>query len=102
MNNKEKLVEHLLASANQSLNFLRSVIDDLILIKESRSLDMQRKVFIAQKSYKTHKAILINIENLISKRKYSLPENLSNALADNLSIRISRIIEESIELDKLR
>ena len=99
---KEKQVDDLLVNANQSLNFLRTVIDDLILIKESRSLDTQRKLFTAQKNYKTHKAVLINIENLISKRRYPLPENLFNALVNNLRIRIPRIIEEAIELDRLR
>ena len=102
MHNTEKQVEQLLTNSNQALSFLRTVLDDLILKKEQFTVDSQRKIFQSQQKYKKNKAALINIENLIKKRKYPLPEQLRIYLSKNLRARISAIIEEAIELDKLR
>ncbi len=102
MHSTEKHVEQLLINANQALNFLRTVLDDLILKKELFTLDSQWKIFQSQQKYKKNEAALINIENIIHNAEYPLPEKLRIHLAKNLRARISAIIDESIELDKLR
>ena len=102
MHNTEKQVEQLLINANQALNFLRAVLDDLIFRKERLTLDAQRKIFQSQQKYKKNKAALTNIESIVNKAEYLLPEKLRIHLAKNLRARISAIIDESIELDKLR
>ena len=102
MHNTEKQVEQLFINANQALNFLRVVLDDLILRKELFALDSQKKIFQSQQKYKRNKAALMNIGNIIHSTEYPLPEKLRIHLAKNLRARISAIIDESIELDKLR
>ena len=41
-------------------------------------------------------------ENLLSKREMSLPHNFANSLTNHLRKRITLIVEDSIELDRLR
>ena len=102
MHSKEKQVEQLLVNAKQALNFLRIVIDDLLLQREKLKPEVFNKVIAYQQMYKKHKAVLTNIEKLISKSKLPIPERFLNSLANNLRNRISVIIEDSIELDRLR
>ena len=102
MHNTEQQVEQLLINANQALNFLRAVLDDLIFRNEEFTLDSQRKIFQSQQKYKKNKAALTNIENIVNMTEHLLPEKLRIHLAKNLRARISAIIDESIELDKLR
>lgn len=102
MHSKEKQVEQLLVNANQSLNFLRIILDDLIVKSESLSKDAQQQLFIARRNYRMHKAVLINTNDLLSGRKLPLPERLATWLANSLRKRIANIIEEAIEMDRLR
>ena len=102
MLNEEKQVEQLLTNARQSLDFLRTVIDDLLFEQEKLKPDILKRVFEAQRGYKNHKSVLLNIENLLLNKKTLLSEKLSIYLAKNLRRRISVIIEDSIELDRLR
>ncbi len=102
MHDKEKQVEQLLVNANQSLNFLRTVLDDLLTKKEDLKFEIRQRIFISQKNYKVHKAVLTNTQNLLSKKKISFPDKLLIHLANNLRKRITIIIEEAIELDRLR
>lgn len=99
---EEKQVDQLLINANQSLNFLRTVLDDLLFIKDKLTKGRQKRVYDAQRNYRVHKAVLTNIENLLSKRRSPLSEKSSNLLANSLRVRISRIIEEAIESDRFR
>ena len=101
-NSEEKQVKQLLINANQALNFLRIVIDDLLLIKDELSNNSLIRLVEAQEKYKKHKAVLINIEKLIGKQEYPISLRLSKFLANNLRKRISIIIEKAIELDKER
>ncbi|OGI20246.1 MAG: hypothetical protein A3B68_05330 [Candidatus Melainabacteria bacterium RIFCSPHIGHO2_02_FULL_34_12] len=102
MHSTEKQVKELLLNASQSLNFLRVVIDDLLLKRDTLAINSLTRLTAAQENYKKHKAVLINIEKLISEKQYPLPERLANAITKSLRKRISLIIEESIELDKER
>ncbi len=102
MYNKEKQVRQLLSSTEQSLDFLRIIIDDLLLEVETLSENSKEKLFTAQRNYKIHKAILINIRQLISHQSYPLSKNLTFFIANNLRKRLSLISEEAIELDKER
>ncbi len=102
MHNKEKQVEQLLVNAKQSLDFLRTVLDDLFLKRDGLKPNVLNRLLISQQNYKRHKAVLANIETLLSKRKFQLPEILSKSLANSLRKRITTIIEEAVELDRLR
>ena len=102
MHNKEEQVSQLLTKANQSLNFLRIVLDDLILNRDKYPPEVQQRIFNTQRNYKTHKAVLTNIENLLIGRISPLSDKLSNHLAINLRTRISKIINDAIDLDRLR
>ena len=101
-NSEEKQVEQLLINANQALNFLRTVIDDLLLTKDKLLHNSLIRLIEAQEKYKKHKAVLVNIEKLLGKQQYPVPSRLSKSLAENLRKRISIIIEKAIELDKER
>ena len=101
-NKEEKQVDQLLTNANQSLNFLRTVLDDLFLAKNKLSKAGLQRVYEAQKNYRIHKAVLTNTESLLYRKKLPLSERLSTFLVNNLRVRISKIIEEAIELDRLR
>ena len=98
----EKQVRQLLVNANQSLNFLRKVLDDLIYRKDEFTINSQKIILLSQEKYKKNKVVLTNIEKLIQKSEYFLPNNLAHHLAKNLRERISTVIEEAINLDKLR
>lgn len=102
MHNKEEQVSQLITKANQALDFLRIVLDDLILNRDKYLPEVQQRIFIVQRNYKIHKAILTNIENLLIDRASSLSDKLSNHLAINLRTRISKIINDAIDLDRLR
>ncbi len=102
MNNKEKQVEQLLSKAKQALNFFRIVLDDLFIRKDSLDPQSLNRLHLFQQNYKKHKAVLINIENLLPQREMPLPENFAKSLANHLRKRISLIVEDSIELDRLR
>ena len=102
MHSKNEQVSQLLTNANQCLNFLRIVLDDLIVSKDKYAPEIQSRIYTVQKNYKTHKAVLTNIENLLIDRKYSLTEKLLKRLAISLRVRISRIIDDAINLDRLR
>lgn len=102
MHSKEEQVEQLLTNARQSLNFLRTVIDDLLLRRDELKHTILEKVLKVQNKYKKHKSVLLNIGSLLLDRRLPLPKNLSDYLAKNLRKRISNIIEDSIELDRLR
>ena len=102
MNSKEKQVEELLATAKQALNFFRTVLDDLFMRKDSLDLQSLNRLHLFQQNYKKHKAVLTNIDNLLPKRRLILPENFANSLTNHLRKRIALIIEDSIELDRLR
>ena len=102
MNSKEKQVEELLATAKQALNFFRAVLDDLFMRKYSLDLQSLNRLHLFQQNYKKHKAVLTNIDNLLSKRELTLPENFGNSLTNHLRKRIALIVEDSIELDRLR
>ena len=101
-NSEEKQVEQLLINANQALNFLRTVIDDLLLTKDKLSHNSLIRLIETQEKYKKHKAVLVNIENLLGEQQYSISSRLNKSLAENLRKRISIIIEKAIELDKER
>ena len=102
MSSTEKQVKQLLSNAKQALNFLRTVLDDLIYNKEIFKISSQKTILASQERYKKHKAVLTNIENLLYEKQYPLSEKLSKHLANNLRKRIALIIEEAIELDRLR
>ena len=102
MSSSEKQVEQLLLNANQALNFLRNVLDDLIFKRNDFKPNSQKRILLSQEIYKKNKAVIHNIENLIKKKEYPLPHKLVQHLIRNLHKRISVIIEEAIELDKLR
>ena len=102
MLDSEKQVKQLLINANQSLNFLRKVLDDLMYRKDEFNISSQKKILLSQEKYKKNKAVLTNIEKLLQKGEYPLPQKLTHHLAQNLRERISAIIEEAIQLDKLR
>ena len=102
MNNKEKQVEQLLARAKQALDFFRTVLDDLYMRKDKLDSRSLNRLYLFQQNYKKHKSVLINIENLLSKREMSLPHSFAHSLTNHLRKRISLIVEDSIELDRLR
>ena len=102
MNSKEKQVEELLATVKQALNFFRTVLDDLFMRKDSLDPQSLNRLHLFQQNYKKHKAVLINIENLLFKRELPLPVSFVNSLANHLRKRIALIVEDSIELDRLR
>ena len=102
MSNKEKQVEQLLSKAKQALDFLRIVLDDFFTRKDNLDSQSLNRLHLFQQNYKKHKAVLINIENLLSQREMPLPINFANSLANHLRKRISLIVEDSIELDRLR
>lgn len=101
MQDSEKQVKEFLSSAKQSLNFLRIVLDDILYKIDSFTPDSQALIREAQESFKKHRAVLINIENLL-KSPNPISEEFCNSLAKNLRRRISKIKQESIDLDKLR
>ena len=101
-NSEEKQVEQLLVNANQALNFLRTVIDDLLLTRHELSHNSLIRLIEAQEKYKKHKAVLVNIEKLLGEQQYSISSKLNKFLANSLRKRISIIIEKAIELDKER
>ena len=102
MHNKEEQVSQLITNANQGLNFLRIVLDDLIIRRNEFAPEIQSRIFAVQKNYKIHKAVLTNIENFLLDRKLPLPVNLLDNLAINLRTRIGKIINDTIDLDRLR
>lgn len=102
MHNNEEQVRRFLSNANQCLNFLRTVIDDLLLKREALSNNSLNRVLEAQIRYKKHKAVLTNIENLLSKKNYPIPDFFCTSLLKSLTKRVALIIELSIELDKER
>ena len=102
MHNKDEQVSQLITKANQSLNFLRIVLDDLILDRDKYPPEVQQRIFTIQRNYKTHKAVLTNVENLLIDRILPLSDKLANHLAINLRTRISKIINDAIDLDRLR
>lgn len=102
MHSNAEQVKQLLVNANQTLNFLRIVIDDLIFKRGRLLPDTFSRLKEAQEKYKKHKAVLINVEKLLGEQQYPLPEKLSKFLAESLRKRISLIIEAAIELDKGR
>ena len=102
MHNNEEQVRRCLSNANQCLNFLRTVIDDLLLKRDMLNNNSLNKVLEAQIRYKKHKAVLTNIEDLLSKKNYPLSEFFCASLSKSLTKRIALIIELSIELDKER
>ena len=102
MHSIEKQVDQLLINANQALNFLSAVLDDLILKKEQLTYVSQKKLIESLQKYRKNKAALTNIKNLINKAQYPLSEKLRSHISRNLRARISAIIEEAIELDKVR
>ena len=102
MNRKEKQVDELLASAKQALDFFRTVLDDLYMRKDELDSRSLNRLYLFQQNYIKHKSVSINIENLLSKREIPLPHIFANSLANHLRKRIALIIEDSIELDKIR
>lgn len=102
MSDSEKQVKQLLLNAKQALNFLRAVLDDLIYRMDEFTTNSKSRILLSQENYKKNKAVLINIEKLLQKSEYSLPERLVHHLINNLHERIPAIIEEAIALDKLR
>jgi len=102
MHSRKEQVDQLLINAEQALNFLRTVLDDLILKQEVYNPKIQEEIIVAQIAYKKHKAVLMNIRNLLEKRQFDLPQALSAGLSNSLRIRIKSIIERAIELDRLR
>jgi len=101
-NSEEKQVEQLLINENQALNFLRTVLDDLLLRKDELSHNSLTRLIEAQEKYKKHKAVLVNVGKLLGEQQYFISSRLSKSLANNLRKRISIIIEKAIELDKER
>lgn len=102
MHNNEEQVRKCLSNANQCLNFLRTVIDDLLLKRDTLNKNSLDKVLEAQIRYKKHKAVLTNIEELLSKKSYPLSSYFCASLLKNLTKKIALIIELSIELEKER
>ena len=102
MNSKEKQVEELLATAKQALDFFRTVLDDLYMRKDKLDSKSLNRLYLFQQNYKKHKAVLTNIDNLFPERGLTLPENFASSLTNHLRKRISLIVEDSIELDRLR
>ena len=102
MHSAEKQVRDLLLNANQSLNYLRNIIDDLLSKKDKLTFKSLTKLHSAQEKYKKHKAVLVNIEKLLGEKQYPIPEILAYLVCKSISKRISLIIEESIELDNER
>src|SRR3989338_4812233 len=102
MSDSEEQVELILVNANQALNFLRKILDDLAYKRDGFILSSQDKILLSQEKYKRNKAVLVNIGKLLKKKEYPLPQKLLHHLARNLRSRISAITEEAITLDKLR
>ena len=102
MSDSEKQVRQLLVNAKQALNFLRLILDDLIYRIDEFTTSSKNRILFSQEKYKKNKAVLTNIENLLQKNEYLLPQMLANHLSRNLRERISAMIEEAIQLDKLR
>lgn len=102
MSDSEKQVEQLLTNAKQALNFLRTVLDDLIYRVDEFTESSKSKILFSQEKYKKNKAVLTNIEKLLQKSEYPLPRNLTIHVSRNLRERISAMIEEAITLDRLR
>ena len=98
----EKQVEKLLVNTKQALNFLRTVLDDVIFRINDFTTSSKNKILLSQEKYKKNKAVLTNIEKLLQKSAYPLPQKLANHVSRNLRERISAMIEEAIALDKLR
>lgn len=102
MHSDEKQVRQLLVNAEQSLEFLRTIIDDLLLQIQILSQRSKDKLIIAQRNYKKHKAVLLNIRHLLSNQYYPIPKRLCFFISNSLRRRLSLILEEAIELDKNR
>ena len=84
-NREEEQVSKLLINAEQALNFLRETLDELLLKREAYN-----------------KEVLTNIKNLVGNQEFYLPKELAVYLEIKLKKKISIILEESIEMGKIR
>ena len=101
-NREEEQVSKLLINADQALNFLRETLDELLLKREAYNVEVQQKIFITQKNFKKHKAVLTNMKSLVGNQEFHLPKELAVYLAIKLKKKISIILEEIVEMGRIR
>lgn len=97
---KEKPIKLRLKAANAIWNYLSESLERVIF-KEELTRDDKDFILFSKRKLKQTKAMLINIETLISDKEHSLPPILEINICNKLENKIDEMRKIALELDKL-